>query len=771
MGRKYEGRDAAVSAAQRKAASKRLDDIFEGELAARWINAMRTYGDPIRASIVNPIVAFVADYFTASPLYPGGRAPRNLIQQALQKVSDELGRATYRKNDEPLHGWHADTKRLATLYPHLKESVVWDLGCGEGYLGRWLDTLGGKGLGVEPSEMLSKHAAAKAAATMPVFRETIDGFLKRRAAQCLDSKPTLLTLISVLDGCADADRTLDRINTFMRKHSLEVPLLLATLDPDFFCAGLPRSPVNSGIIRWFGQSHEFTMRDPAEWELSFVEHNYHVLDQRPIHLDTLPSNLTRYVLDLCREQIRFDADPVDLIAPRQGPFYFWIIAPRPRINGRPAHVPPPNAPLSKETVAFKRGEIIEVRANLGSKVYQMIDGSAHLDYAGLFEMTFSKGMFFGQLETSQNYFASRMLGPIVALEDVVAQSFPLSKVADQAESADFPSRLFLSLISHMDSLSYTRLFNSKHVRDGKRSSVLPSAPVTNVRNCSAVLLNLCAKNCPSRAQGYKARMLIELTYEELQKTIYHDVLKRRNTGLMKTLGLLVQCSIVDCFSTNSLALFRHEGGVQDDISEVDENKLAHGQFLHVGLIVVHYLRKVIGEPAATLDVRTNAIAISAFLGSKGDQAHLKYIVKEFAAAERRNQEQQLERGRRTRIRSNSVRTAPDRLRFVVENIESELEECSPDLRGSIERFLGKLRAEFDFHDKKPYATSGFSKFIVVRDVWALLACTMNDEDIWMREQRQVTMNVFVKNPQQRHRLIAYFYECVAHVGSRCGLAS
>jgi Methyltransferase domain len=318
---------SAVPTRRGAATSRRSDDIFEGEFAARWIKGMGTYGDPIRTSLVNPIVAFVADHFVANPLRPQDRSPRNLIQQALYKVADELANATYRPQDRPLHQWHADAERLAALYPHLKKSVVWDLGCGEGYLGRWLAAQGATCVGVEPSKPLFTHASAKATPTTPLFPPTIDEFLKHHARQCLDWKPTLMTLIAVLDGCRDPDRTLDQINSFMRKNLIDIPLLVTTFDPDFFCAGLPKNPVNSGSIRIFETDHPFTMRDPAEWELTFADHNFHVLDQRPIHLDTLPPNLTRYVLDLCRDQILFNADTVDLIAPRQGPFYFWIIAP------------------------------------------------------------------------------------------------------------------------------------------------------------------------------------------------------------------------------------------------------------------------------------------------------------------------------------------------------------------------------------------------------------------------------------------------------------
>jgi hypothetical protein len=408
----------------------------------------------------------------------------------------------------------------------------------------------------------------------------------------------------------------------------------------------------------------------------------------------------------------------------------------------------------------------------------MLEGSAKFDYAGLFDMTFSEGMFFGQMEVSQNYFASRMLGSIIALEKVVAQSFQLSKISGPARSDDFVGKLFLSMIGHLDSVSYTRLLNSKHVRDDddSRSKVLPAAPLTNVRNCAAVLLNLCARNCPSRMTGYKGRMLIELTYDDLQMIIYHDVKKGRSTGLMETLALLVQCSIVDCFSANSLALFVGKGGIRDDIVDMDEDRLASEQFLHLGLIAVHYLRKAIGERATAMDVREDAIAISAYLGSEKDQSSLREIMKSIADVERSDQKQQADRGTKAtrkdgaRKRNTGARTAADRLVFLIENISSEVGGLSEERRDRIRNFLVDLRKEFNFHDDRPYAKKGFSKFIVVRDVWALLACAMDDKNIWTDDrEEEIPMDAFVKTPQQRHRLIAYYYECVAHIGSKCGL--
>jgi len=562
----------------------------------------------------------------------------------------------------------------------------------------------------------------------------------------------------------------------MRKHHLEIPLLLTTFDPDFFCAGLPRNPINKGTIRIFDTQHPFVMRDPAEWELTFSDHNFHVIDQRPIHLDALPPKFSDYILNLCRDQILFASDIVDLIAPRQGPFYFWIIAPRVRSPGRSSRLPALKAPLPKEIVSFDQDEIIEVKANLGSKVYELLEGSAHLDYAGLFDMTFSEGMFFGQMEVNQNYFASRMLGPIVAQAKAVAQTFQLNAIAKLNHTDDFTRQLFVSMIAHLDSVSYTRLLSGKYVKGSAGSRVLPAAPLTNVRNCAAVLLNLCARNCPSRGKGYKARLLIELTHDDLQKIIYHNTLKRRDTGLMATLALMVQSSIIDCFSANSLARFLGDGGVQEDIADIDEDRLAREPFLHLGLIAVHYLRKAIGETAASIDLRDIAIAISAFLGNEDDQLELKEIAKSFAGIDQHDREQRKERGLNniqpsgSSKRNAGVRTEIDRRSYVIDRIDSEVVGgLSPQMRERIFDFLVELRNEFDFHDDRPYATNGLSKFIVVRDVWALLACAMDDKLIWMSKEKGRRMSEFVKLPQQRHRLIAYFYECVGHIGEKYGL--
>jgi hypothetical protein len=758
--------------------SKSADDIFEDdEFARSWIRAMAQHGDPIRMSLVNPIVAFAADYFVANPLRPSNRSPRNLIQEALQRTSSTLKNAAPATDDPTLHRWHTDIKHLAETYPNLKNAVIWDLGCGEGYLARWLASQGATCVGAEPSTKLFKHAHAKVGKETTIFQATIDVFLKQHAPQCLSRKrPTLISLIAVLDGCGNANHSLDEINSFMCKHQLsDVPLLVTTFDPDFFCVGLPKSPINNGSIRIFDTNHKFTMRDPAEWELTFAEHNFHVIDQRPIHLDMLPLQFMRYVLNLCRSQIAFDADAVDLISPRQGPFYFWIIAPRPRKPARSiGAIPALRSALPNELISFDKGEVIEVRGNLGSKVYEILAGSAHFDYAGLFDMTFSEGMFFGQMEVNQNYFASRMLGHITALQPIAAQSFQLSEVAALAKSDSFAGKLLMSMVGHLDSVSYTRLLNSKHIRDENRSAVLPKAVETSVRNCAAMLLNACARNCSPRMVGYKARLLIELTYDELQKAIYHDVLPRRDmTGVIKALTLLVQNSVIDCFSTNGLAGFRGDDG-QDDIDDITDEKLAHEQFLHLGLIAAHYLRKVIDKHGANIDLKTIAIAISAFLGSERDQHNIKNMNTQFADIEDRNREQLAERGKKAvqaRVKKTaSGRTIPARLAFLMEKIDAEFGGLTDEIRDKVSRFMNELQNTFNFREDKPYAKKGFSKFIIVRDVWALLACAMNDKNIWMSNRDGVAMGKFVGTQQQRHRLIAYFYECVAHIGLKYDLA-
>ena len=759
--------------------SKRSDDIFDDELGRHWIKVIGRYGDPIRASIINPIVVHTANHFAHQPLKRTELAPQNLIANALDQTASTLWKKLDGIEGDYMavaNDWHSNASQIKAQYQHLDTAVVWDLGCGEGYLGRWLASLGAAYVGTEPSRVLLTHATSQSSSKTVFYPWTIKDFLKKVPADA--AKPSLVTMIAVLDGCADPVRTVRDVGEFLRARGWhDVPLLVTTFDPDYFAPHLPRAAEQPAKIKLLGREHLFSVRDPARWEMIFADNDLLVIDQRPIHLNMLPLTLGSMIVDRCEEEIRFAENPADRIPPRQGPFYLWVLAPRHRRKAevsdarRVRRAAKLNPPPRGELVTFEPDEVIDLKGNLGSKVYEIFDGAVRFKYANLFDMNFPVGTLFGQMEVGRNYFASRLLGSTIASEKALVRSFHLHDVAILPEGETFVSQLFFSMIGHLDSVSYSRLLNSKHVSKEDNSKPLPSLAATSVRNCAAFLLRRAAIATAGHPNAYKSRVLLHLSYRDLQMEIYHDFSTRRDTGLLETLDLFVRANLIDCFSGPVLGTHASNRGVQDDIYDIDEDDLLSQDFVHIGLLVARYIIgavTVVGDPPS---LRVLAIAISAFLGSTVDE---KYLLKEITDRSEASARDKDVDARDVKAvvteRSRSIRGVEAKKKFII----AELSVADAQQSTAVSRLLDQMRLLFNFKATEKYQTRGFSNLIVIRDVWALLACAMDDAEMWQDATARESLPDFpayVAAGEQRTRLIAYCYECIGHLAGVCGLSS
>jgi hypothetical protein len=764
---------------------KLKDDIITGERHKGWIDIIGKFGDPGRTAIVNPIVAFVADAFAGSPITSRTLAPRNLIQQALAKNEPVLRRATLAPEGltSSLEAWHGKTDNLAEQFPHLHKAIVWDLGCGEGYLGRWLTAQGCTYVGVEASEELFETKCEPSATDkLSYFEGTITEFLKSKPSK--NVKPTLITSIGVLDGLADPSRAMKELSTFLQTTGwTDVPLLITTFDPDYFMSGLPRERKQTTTVRVFSEADPMSLLDPADWEQLFSECDFHVVDQRPIHLNSLPPLFVEHVLKRWRTEISAQSKVVDRIPPRQGPFYFWIVVPRlrrpvaPGLHKKLTAQSKLKARLTSHFVSYEPGEAIELQANLGSKVYELVGGGADFTYARSLPYPFKSGDLFGQMEINTNYFASRILGSITAQGNVCAQIFPIKEVAKLTNSKDFISSLFLSMISHLDSVSFKSLINSKHVSTKEPSNALKKDPMTSVRNCAAVLLNSCAIRSALNPADYKARFLVTLTHEDFQNAIFHDARARRRSGRLKeTLESFVQNNLIDCFSARLLKNFKRVakssdadmgdkknaskivraseevGGVQQNIFDVYDDVLASDHYLHLGLIAARFIERAVGQ-AGDFDLKLVAFGISAWLGSEADKENFNDA-----------------------LRSLKISQVATLVQIRATLIKCILDGAGSDAVGTLAlnltKFIDALRKDFALSSKEGEKTyeATLSKFIIIRDIWALLACVVDDGAIWQSNKDRDAMKEYILNPEQEHRLIAYFTECFGRIAADCKLS-
>ena len=117
-----------------------IEDWYNPELCGAWIDEMGKYGDLPRQVFSLPIVLGLARTLSAKrPILSG------LMKKSIFELTEKLGGETINykctTGDAPLYG-------LKCL----------DLGCGEGYLGRYLSEFGVNYLGLDGSPHLIRSA-------------------------------------------------------------------------------------------------------------------------------------------------------------------------------------------------------------------------------------------------------------------------------------------------------------------------------------------------------------------------------------------------------------------------------------------------------------------------------------------------------------------------------------------------------------------------------------------------------------------------------------
>ncbi len=754
------------------------DKEFEGDQGRVWIRAIGKYGDVVRMAIVNPIVAEVLDYFVG--VSPSGLLqPHKIIQSALLSVSKVLNSAG--QGDplgQHLRAWHDSDH--PQKFRNLAKACLWDLGCGEGYLGRWLSAYGTSYLGIDRSSTLCENANSyEKSPRVEVINDCIEHFFAEMPEK---PEPTLVSLIGVLEHCEDPAATLRRVHSFLSiKRLSPKPILIATFDPDFYTRGLPQLNRAKSAITAYEWKQNLSLMDPAKWELLFANNGFHVLEQRPVHLNQLPLSLIESLQAL---SIGLFSDRSYWVPPRQGPFYFWLLAPKrtPKTTGNQYVLGRRGTRDGMET-SYRKGDVIEIVGNLGSAIYTVVEGEAKLEceLPGLEPMLFRTKRTFGQMELSQNYVASRMLGSIVAATtNATLDALPLSEVGSALDKDnDFLHKLFVGMLSHLDSIQFKRFISSRKTGSND-AKVITAAPAQIMRNCAAALLQQCAdQNHGSDQSRYMSRIVVELNMAKAEGRTrarpLTEAAPRKSVTTEEVIRQFVEQGVIDCFSAPILkqATEIRDGIVtkpfQDDIQRYADNELREGTILHIGLIAAVYLeQKLACKRKERYDLGLLGATISAMLGYEWDENYVttKRLKESDAASDD----------------GKKKITVPATHRQFREIALAELGGGDPNWaerpeKAIAQRFLIKTRSIFNADQNSTSETHyGLSSLVVVRDVWALFACLLDDVRMW--EGGQAVPNSsssrssdYARRAEQRHRLIAYFYDCMEYIGAEAGFTT
>ena len=752
------------------------DDVIEGARAEAWHEEIGRYGDPLRMILVNKLIARALDHFGGHHGRDRIARPHQLIQQCIAALpvspSDRIDAQV-----PQLVAAHEDKATLAAEFPSLAGTTLLDLGSGNGYLGGWLSTLGVRYVGVEPSAELNEAARSdERLAGASLFEQSMRHFCENDLYPHAEP-PTLISIIGVIDHLADPEASLRALFDFLaRRNWLNVPVIAATFDPDFFVPSLPTRDFVQQTSAPYGVKETLGIRDPAAWEEVFVNSNFHLLEQRPLHISGLPDALVGHLHAVNARH--FAGDPSDerddegnvgaRVPARQGPFYFWLLCPRDVAIERRERAM--GSEFSLEPVqheAFEREEVLSVVGNLGPRVYRLIEGSAYFASFETGRMDFERGMLFGQLEASCNYVSSRVLGTLVACAGARIETVESREVLGHlARSGRFPDQLFLSLLGHLDSVQFRPFVSAKRGGD-RRSTVLAGMAYDwrFVRNIAACLLQASAVAVEDPlSHGYRSRIFIELGENEICNFIYGGDADRESDKLLEILPELVQANVIDSFS----AYLLERSGAEDDIAELGDIPKETCSPLHIGWQAARFVDHHFPTPDAqglAEDIHHLALAISAYLGSTADRDSFKTEFANMNAAEKRAKK---ETGGRSRAATRAQpRTDDQRCEYVL-----DLVHCEGENRQRLRHFLRTLRAGFNYNEKRDFAREhGLSSFIVVRDVWALIACVLDRSDMWSSSARKDKPVTYMVQAKQRPRIIAYLQECVAHAGLRSGFDS
>lgn len=766
---------------------RRSDGVTDEQGADAWLKVIGQYGDPIRMTTINWIVAHVLNHFGGADRLESIAKPHSVILPALRTLP-VAANEEIESQREKLIELHTNKSYLTEIAPKIANTSLLDLGSGNGYLGGWLSTYGVRYTGVEPSAAL--HQAAKRderLSSATLVQSTIEDFCNNSSFEQLDA-PTLISIIGVVDFLADPESTMRTLLDFLASQLwANVPILVATFDPDFFLPGLPISGDTLQQSNHYGVDETLRVRDPAVWESIFANAGFHLLEQRPLHLASLPLALSDYLDKLHKRLFPVVGSMAETegyslqnrlpVPPRQGPFYFWLICSRNAVIQRhttsmadsPSEAPHPK-PSHLET--FNQDEVISVLGNLGANVYQVIDGSAYFDSAETGPMPFDKGSLFGQLEASYNYVSSRIVGKFIARKGTTLQvTNNLDVLRYLNKSPHLCDALFLSLLHHLDSVHFHSFYDMKRVKGWSQNScVLIKNEATkrptkyllkHVQNISACLLQQSANSVPSAFDGsYRSRIFFELSTENLGRSIYGPSVNREHKDLYQIMADLVQANIIDNFSPSYLkedlgqkSVTAIEGEVDPNLNIMLHNPLNFGW--QAARFVFHHFPQP-NEFEQDEKFTHLALTISAFFKHTGDEHDFKRYLKEskdpsfdfsvFAKKEK--------------VRSRHYRN------YILSQVLGDKRA-----RDRLDSFLVRLYDGFCIADKnRDYSKKhGLSNFFVVRDVWALLGCLLNDESIWNTRNLEFEIPpIFISKSQQEPRIIAYIQECIRNVGNQTG---
>lgn len=590
-------------------------------------------GDLWHMALINPVVLGVAKHVAA------GINPFRPVSLYSEMVNQRrhLGAATSdvtTRNDGLLR-WH----RLAVEDSHLLDGVrILDLGCGEGYLGRWLSHAGAAYAGIDAaSRLVRAPTSSRSSAASKASCRLVKGDLSKDAEDIASfirkhdlSEPTLVTAIDSLDHMPNPMRLLKNLSAYLGGLATPAPLLVVTLNPRLY----DKSPEdNCDIVPITSTEIVGTLRDVTiastgvrvtpcfrsirEWEAIFRECGFQQLSAAPLQFSAH---------QLCPE------DAATSISLNIAPFHAWLLYPHGRrstatsetlrtlrkIEGSPfaqvgsaewervSSVLTQKLP-SLSVIEYRKNAPIMLPHSPGGDVFVVLDGQAALlGHRDQVLLPLGPGAVFGELE----FYAGSGVRDAASFW-ISRYVLPVRAEADATRCLLIPRLVFEDVLNGISSPLSARLFSTL----GRR-----------------VLVDYWLTRQPFRSDGAERTRL-----ERLSSSDKNALVKKNAESLNRTAAALLYCSAYEA-SDNSRP---HTNGSTLFIGPMELGQLAgiepQTMMKHLAALsaarVIDWLsstkKNVAAEPALQASVTSfwkEAVAASSALAAiKGNTTGLEAI--------------------------------------------------------------------------------------------------------------------------------------------------
>lgn len=543
------------------------------DLIEAWLGTIgddsHPYGDYWRMTLVNPVV-FLLCTLIARKI--SGEAKPHVEEVPLDLALGIQREKLSSTNVEALTSWHETIAR-----EHKIEKVnVLDLGCGEGYLGRWLSSMGANYLGVDASRELIQAGRMRRSRSL-----LNDSFRLRHLDLEGDSissvdfedlsvnfSPHLVTGVIVLEHIDDPLPLLRETSRLLASNGSMG--LFFTLNPHYLQLGSTKEGTQRvrATIASASQEVDCIARSLRAMHQLFRDSRLRIVHESPLYL---PSS------DLVIQE------PKEL----RGipPFNAFLVSPMPvsedlhddTINNLQNYGFIANLDRAAKEIMFESRsdlslltfdsrEVILPQNNLGGDLLVLVDGSADLSVNGKIVGSYGPGELLGDLEAAKEeknitYFPYPVIAgasgaSVLHIPAVVAKklmTFPMSMAGSLF--AQLRNRLVVTLWNYNFRKRGTRavalaadvglLFEGEHVAHG-----MPKIDRTYVDKVARTILAASESEKLAGVRGIEGRSVF-LSSDELAGRAQIEI--GSTSPIQEALRFLMSLGIIDCFPG---ALFR-----------------------------------------------------------------------------------------------------------------------------------------------------------------------------------------------------------------------